>query len=609
MRSDRPRSGSEGPLPVLAREVLTLELLWPFPLLAVGVLGILDPLMVGAAVVFAVLPWAARWFAVGALTRRAVFGGPLGLWLLGGLAGLWAAYDAGLSWPAWLTLLGSVSLFFAVVNSRVSPWRIAEGLVSVAALAALYFAGQYGHFEYADPGSRLGELWAQATGSLLPDLVAYAPHPNAAAGFLEGAFLMSLALAGRTRRWFWPLATAVVAFSLLLTGSRGAWAGLAAALTVWGWLRVRSRRLRLAGAFLGIAAIAGVVAMAARLAAAPGGALAAGQALNTLSSRFVLYRNSAHLLGDYLYTGIGPGDTFAMVYSRYLLIIGVPFLTYAHNLLLGAWLAYGMLGVAALAWLLIGFYTFVVRAELAGVKADAVPLFRAAWLGVTVTWLHGLIDAPQLSGARWTMPVLFALLGLTVVAGRAAAEQDAAPGRRAAGIGRRGWASLAIGAVVLLAAALVFWRPLSGAWFANLGSIYQTRADLAPDLDDAGRATATARAVVYFEQALGRNPDQPVASRRLGTIALERGDVEAAVDYLERAYRREPGNQAAVKLLGYAYLWTGRLDAAEDLFRQVEFSSELWKELAYWDWWWGEQGREDLSDDAEAMLQRLRDDR
>ena len=45
------------------------------------------------------------------------------------------------------------------------------------------------------------------------------------------------------------------------------------------------------------------------------------------SIRLQLYRNSLYLIRDYAFTGIGLGSTFAMVYSRYGLLIFVPFLS------------------------------------------------------------------------------------------------------------------------------------------------------------------------------------------------------------------------------------------------------------------------------------------
>jgi putative inorganic carbon (HCO3(-)) transporter len=592
-----------------ADEILGLELVWPFPLIGIGVLGILDPLMVGVAIALALIPWLARLLVFGRPTRPTFVGSALGLLVAGALVGMWAAYDAALSWPMLLTLLGSVSLFFAIVNSATSPWQVGSGLVMVATLLALYFVAQYGYFDYQEEGGRLARL-ARMTGSLMPNLALFTPQSNAVAGFLEGPFLLCLALIWRTRggrRLVWGLAAVVMAYGLLISGSRGSWVGLVVAMVMGALLLVPSRTLRLAGA--GLSAVGGLLAiyLAVRLASDQQVSVIT-PALKTLGGRFILYRNSLHLLGDYPFTGIGPGDTFAMVYSRYQLLIRVPFLTYAHNLLLSVGLGYGLLGLIALAWLLIGFYQFVVRAEAAGLSARSLPLFRAAWLGATVTFVHGLIDSPQFSDSRWTMPIFFALLGLVVVVGRPALMRvgERMTGRESEGR-RPGWRWIVGAALssVLLVAAVIFWRPLGGAWYANLGAVYQTRSELSPGLDEAARETAMVHAVAYFEHALSLRLSQPVANRRLGMMALDQGDFDAAVTYLGRAYSQEPRNQATLKLLGLAYLWTGQLDLAEGLLRQLDVQGELVEELGNWRWWWDTQDRKDLSAYADEMIGRL----
>jgi len=502
-----------------------------------------------------------------------------------------------------LTLLGSLGLFFAVVNSFDSPRRLGGGLVIVAGLMAFYFVGEYAHFDYQGEVGRLAGL-GRLTGSLMPDLVVFTPHPNAVAGFLEGVLLMSLVLAWRARgagRLGWGLAALLIAYGLLISGSRGSWVGLALAMGIWALLLVPSRALRLAvGAIWVVAGLLGVTVIA-RLVAPEQQALALNSMLETAGSRLVLYRNSLHLLGDYPFTGIGLGDTFAMVYSRYQLLILVPFLTYSHNLFLSVALGQGLLGLAALAWLLVSFYSFVARVERAGLDARRLPLFRAAWLGATATFVHGLTDSPQFSGSRWTMPMLFALLGLAILTGRPALIQPGQEERRR----NPRWVALAAVIVVAIAAGVVFRRPLAGTWYANLGAVYQTRADLAYDLDEVAREAARAQAMAHFERALRLDPTQPVANRRLGTMAMDRQDFAPAVTYLERAYPQETGNQATLKALGYGYLWVGQLDTAEERFRQVDFRSELVKELGYWGWWWGTQDREDLSHYALEMAQRL----
>ena len=550
------------------------------------------------------------------LTQHSAAGVALILFIASAFVGIWATYDSSLSWPILLTLLASISLFFAIASFAISPRWVVWGLVVMAGLLALYFVTQYAHLNYRDevgPLARLGRM----TGSLTPNLVFFTPHPNAVAGFLEGTFLLSLLLTARVQgssRWLWGAITASIAYGLLISGSRGAWLGLVIAIGIWALLSFRNQTLQLAMTGFGfIVGILGGVYAVARL-ASPGQHLPIlSSAFETGRTRFILYQNSLKLLKDYPFTGIGLGDTFAMVYSRYQLLIHVPFLYYAHNLFLSVGLGQGLLGLLALIWLLFAFYRFVIRVERTdSLDTRLLSLFRAAWLGTTVTLVHGLLDSPQFSRDFWTMPVLFALVGLAVAMGRLVLDQTdqeevsktSPPQPRYSK-----WVIIALAAtaVGLLIALLVFWRPLASAWYANVGAVYQTKADslLTPDLDDTVREAETRRAETYFERALSLNPAQPVANRRLGMIALDQHDFETAVTYLEQAYSQEPENQATLKLLGYAYVWTDQLDLAEERFRQLNPPGTLVSELEYWQWWWGTQDREDLSAYAGEMAGRL----
>ncbi len=537
------------------------------------------------------------------LARRVPFGGPLALLIAGALLGLAASYDPALGQPALWTLFGSVALLLLVVNSAAYARWWAGALVLSATLLALYFVTQYTHLGYAPENSWSDQL-GRLSGGLLPEMVLFTPQPNALAAFVEGALPLAMLLAWHGRsagRWFWALAAATIAYALFVSGSRGAWIGLAVALALAGWLRLPARwRWPALGAstaaalllLIGLALLPAVrTPLLERLAAAA-------------ASRLILYRNSLYLLLDYPLTGIGPGETFAMLYSRYLLRIPVPFLAYSHNLFLSVALEMGALGLLGLLGLLGAFYRWVAHTERTAARGPMAALFRAAWLGATVTWVHGLTDSPQFSPSRWTMPVWFVLLGLTIAAGRQAAQpaDDPSPDPRTRRLRR--WAAAAA-AVALLVTALACWRPLFATAVANAGAICQARAELSTRLDDDRRATATAQAVRLFERALELVPDHPIANRRLGLLALDRYDFASARTFLERADASQPGHPGTHKTLGLALLWMGELDASETLLRRLDDRQELIEELGVWQWWWGTQDRADLADHAGAMIERL----
>ena len=526
------------------------------------------------------------------------------------LGGTWVSYDPALNWPVFLTILGSIALFLIV--TLLPPHWSMPGLIIAAALVGLYFVSQYDHFYYPLEKGRLAQL-GRFSGGLAPNLVFHTPHPNAVAGFLEGVFLLNLVLIWQTRgykRWWWSLTFIIIAYALFISASRGAWLAVAIAIGIWMLLYVPMRISQIIALGMGLiisVMIGGVVALRLSnlsfLKSLPA----------TAATRLEIYINSLFLFGDYPFTGIGPGDTFAMIYSRYQLLINVPYYYYAHNLYLSIALAQGIGGLMALGLLLFALSRFVLRIEQTRLKTSSQnqtkQIFRVAWLGVTVSLIHGLTDAVQYSGDYWTMPMIFALAGVVVAAGRQIKHQGAKmPGRKDLIISPLRLCSPAPWRLLILSifavTTIFFWRPLTAAWYANLGANYQTHAELS-EVDQDTRERLLTQAITSFNRALALKPNHAVANRRLGMLALDRNEFETAVTYLEQSYAQEPHNQATLKALGYAYLWAGQLDLAEELLRQVEFQSRLIGELNYWHWWWGAQGQKDLSSYSREMANRL----
>ena len=603
----------------LGRRVMALELFWPWPLLVIGLFGITDPLIVLMAIGLALLPWPARWLVYGRWSRPSVLAGPLLLLALSGGFSTVLAYDPALSWPMLLTLVGSISLFFGIVNVDVSGWRIAEGLVVVAVLVALYFVSQYGYFAYPTETGRLAHL-GRMTGHILPDVAVITPHPNAVAGFLGGVFWLSLLLfgtawaqyhspGGRGAVIVWGTGAALLSYGLLITNSRGTWGALLFTLVLGGFLALPGRTARRWVALIGLGTVVFGLSVVVYFWPELARRSVFAALTRTFHSRMVLYRNTLYLIPDYLFTGIGLGDVFALVYSRYQLLIPVPFLFYAHQLFLATALGMGLPGLAALLWLILAFYRFVYRVEQHGLACGDLVLFRASWLGVTVVFGHGLTDAPQLAAPGWTMPMLFALLGLTVAVSYSAnwpVNTKPAGEAGAVRVIRRRLILLPVAVLALVSLGLLFWRPLLSLGYANVGSLYQSRADLAPALDQTERQVALDHAEAFFDRALRLNPASTVANRRLGLLALDQHNFAAAITHLEQAYAGEPHNQATLKGLGLAYLWTGQLDSAERLLRQLDPPGNLTNELDAWRWWWQTQHRPDLSSYAKQMRQRLK---
>jgi O-antigen ligase len=596
----------------IASKIVSLELLWPFPLMTIGVLGIQNRFIIAAGVVLLTLPWCARIVLFRRPTQQSYIGGALALLVVSAFMGMRVTYDPALSLPSLLTLMGSVGFFFAIVNTSTDPRRIGSVLVIIASLAAVYYIGHEVFVQDQALAGWLSQMESRMT-ILMPDLGFLRPQANALAGFVEGAFLLSLALVLQARtgqRLIWGLATIILAAGLLKSGSRGSWIGIAVAMGVVALMLIPGRRRRLVVA--GLVGTGSMIGIYVLFQFSPIGQSIYTRLLETTASRFILYRNSYHLLSEYVFTGIGPGETFAMVYSRYQLLIPVPFLAYPHNLPLAVGLGYGLPGLVALIWLLVKFYTFVAWSANRGLSVRSSPIFSAAWLGTTASFVHGLTDSPQFSSSRWTMPMLFALLGLAIAAQSSALKQGdrqtnikPSPKRQIHWIPALG----AITAATLIISITVFRKPLAGAWYANIGAVYQTWADLSPGLTTSAREENALQAEKYYEMALGLSPSQPTANRRLGMIASEQENFSTAVSYLETAYQQAPKNQGTLKALGLTYTWIGQMDAAEDLLRQLDDQSEMIEELGTWCWWWESQGQEAQSVNACEMAHRLSEPR
>ncbi len=402
---------------------------------------------------------------------------PFVLFVLSGLVGVWASYDPATSWFKFGMLVAAVALYYALVFLRRAPQLLetfAWFFVVASAGLAIYFVTQH---DYAADSAKIGMITALgiALHNLVPDLGVHVPDPNIAAGALELAFPVGIALYVRSRstsgsRQHASLALiALVGFGLLMTSSRGAW--LALAMVGLATLLVMRAQAVLQRYALPLAAIAALLTLIAVLWLAGGflpslenllGAVPAG---NTWVSRVELYRHAWRLVKDYYFTGSGLG-VFPMVYSTYALMIDVPFLTHAHNLLLEIWLEQGLLGFVAFAWLVVEFYLWLAR--------HANALTWLGWAGAaaaTVMFLHATVDVLLYSSRG--LPLMFIPMGIAL--GGTSQMPLSAVGQKT------GARNLQLGLIALTAFCLllfVFRNPFGAMWYANLGSVEQTKVEL-----------------------------------------------------------------------------------------------------------------------------------
>lgn len=537
--------------------------------------------------------------------------GPVILFFLGSGIGLVASYDRSLSLPFTLSLWGGPLVYLLLVAWCQTPARVraaAGMLVNVAAAGALLLILQYRYVNFEQKlvlATRIG----QVTSAFFPHVLPIAMQQNMAAGFLEGTLPLALGLWWSNRsRWRhgWLACACLIGLGLFLTVSRGAWLALTvcASIAFLAWIAPRYPRLTrwgVIGSGLGLAVVMIILVTFTPLPEFP-----AFQSLMTRAQdRGNLYRNSLLLALDVPLTGIGPGDTFGMVYSKYRLLINWRYLTYAHNLPLCIWLAQGLPGLLGFG----GMITTTARLMWQAGRQQRDPLWMGAALGSLALLLHGLTDAPAYNpDGWWVLLMAWAILGVTIASTRLLPiAQEPAPAIPT----RRWWPRLrwterlALTLFVLSGTILLGGR--QGAAFAavNLGMLAEMRADLAPDLDTATRTSQRASATAWYTLARHFVPAHPGATRRLGIQALNEMRLSTATHLLATAQRGMPADQATRKALGYAYLWSGQIQPAVNQFRQLDQIDEINEELGNWNQWWNQQQRPDLAAYASQAKQHL----
>jgi len=410
------------------------------------------------------------------------------------------------------------------------------------------------------------------------------------AGALELALPLGVALTlykFRQRTWM-ELAlaaslTLTIGFSLLMTTSRGAWlalgvVGIGAVLFYVGQkiLARTENPSRLALPLTFNLLILGVLVLInfsdlIKLVDSLGAVTASGRSI----SRLELYSQAAHLIQDYDLIGSGLG-VFSMIFSTYALLIDVPFLPHAHNLFMQVWIEQGLLGFVAFIWTIVAFYLWVWKR-----------LHRVNWLAAgalaatTVMLLHSSIDV-VLYSSRF-LPLMFMPMALTVASlrrARSTAPLFVLPNLRMVG------ALAGLGALALALLFIFVREPLSAEWLANLGSVAETRVELAHYhfadalVEFVRRDADLSAADSYFRQALAADPENVTANQRLAQIALARGQYDDALHHLVAAEARDPQNELTWELLGEAYLGAGKVDEAYAYWSRINDAAPRLRRLA-----------------------------
>jgi hypothetical protein len=553
--------------------------------------------------VLALAPWLLRFIRTGRPTQRTPFDLPLALFVLTAALAVWAAYDREAAWAKFCLIVGAVLLFYAFANARATPATVRAGILTALAVGlSLYFLATN------DWTSGQGEFGSMARfGQSLQQFLPAVPGPRLNPNEIGGLLAMMLpfvawsalepwqragdpSLSRKGAIWLAALlgwgALALVLLGLLMTGSRGAWlaCGVTALLAgLWRaarWLKqgdTRWQRWIVPGMLaVGLAAGIGIGLLWLIAEQIP---LAQLIDLSTWLNRLEFQRNSLILVKDYPLIGAGL-DGFEMLYSTYVLLIHVGYISHSHNLFLSVAIDQGVPGLLALVWIwglsALVFWHSLARSQPGATQpAGSASLAGLAAMSLLIILLHGTVDT-----ALYGRGVLFLFVPMSLVVQTPWQRKSMAKQRRTLGL-------VAIG--LPLGLALLWPGTTASLAYSNLGSVRQSQAELSlyswpqwPIQDEVRRQVDLSVPMAEFEQALTFNARNATANRRLGMIELSLGQYEDALAHLEIAYAAEPNTTTTRQLLGEALIVNGRMKEGQALWSDVKRDEGQLEARVYW---------------------------
>ena len=553
--------------------------------------------------ILALFPWLLRFVWSKRLTRRTPFDFPLALFLLTAALGVWSAYNRDAAWSKFWLIVGAVLLFYAFANARATPAAVRAGILTTLAVGlSLYFLATNDWTAGQDEFPSMARF-GQSLQQFLPAVPGPRLNPNEVGGLL--AMMLPFVAWSALRPWqragdpaisrkgaIWLAALlgwgalALVLLGLLMTGSRGAWlaggvTGLLAGLW-WAarWLKQGDTRWQrwIVPGILAVGLAAGIGIGLLWLIADQ---IPLTQLIDpsTWLNRLEFQRNSLTLVKDYPLIGAGL-DGFEMLYSTYVLLLHVGYISHSHNLFLGVAIDQGLPSLLALVWMwglfALVFWHSVARPEPgAALPAEQASLAGLAAMSLLIILLHGTVDT-----ALYGRGVLFLFVPMSFVVQAERQEKRVLRQQRALGLA-------AIG--LPLGLALLWPGTTASLAYSNLGSVHQSQAELSlyswpewPIQDEVRRQIDLSVPISEFEEALTFNPRNATANRRLGMIELSLGQYEDALARLEAAYAAEPNATTTRQLLGEALIVNGRLEEGQALWSDVKRDEGQLEARVYW---------------------------
>ena len=559
----------------------------------------------------ALLPWVVRFLAGHLPFQHTPLDWLIAIFLVTAWVGYWAAYDKSAALIKFWLIVSAVLLYYSLSSQPKQNLLFLSFLSFCFALAlTLYFCLTY---DFAGSDGRFAIWWTN-----------YRPHVDWPAIHYDdvlGLILISAILAfywlwNTSKKSFGPVAVVMQLFLILgmgivalvfaLTLSRGIGLSGLGAVGLWAIWRASI----LAGYNVQVKAIFPVLVLSFLVVLITFAYL--GPASDVpgsthgkygTNSRLEVLEQGAYFLVDYPITGAGLAS-FPGLYSQYILVIPHFYFTNSYNLFLDVAIEQGWIGGAAFLIICLAVIWLVSQKIVNDPSNELRMVNWFSLLALLVMVVHGLFYDYLYNGngtALLFFPLGMAMMGVVDRnhSGDGVVQLPKALPRL----------NLAMIILPVLALILLFGVSINKAtshWYANLGALQMSQAELQ---NFPTGQWATSDMVHRFEVAestlqvaLQYDPQNQTANYRQGLISMLRQDFKTAATNFEKAYQEAPNHRGIIKSLGYCYVWLGDMDRAQTLLDRIP---EAQDEMKVYIWWWGTQGRPDLSERASLMSSRL----
>lgn len=584
-----------------------------------GVIVYYRPGYSGWPILIALLPWVIRLAALRIPFQRTPYDFVISIFVIAAGIGWWAAYDLDKASHKFWLIICAILLFYALAGQPKKNWfLISAALYTSSVVIALFFL--LGHNYQESPAkyeilNRIGLWWSE----LRPSWAVPTFSQDDASGLILltagfGVFAGIRSLQSKKRILLLPILFGyfIIASALLLATSRGAWFAIPGALGVivlYQFFRkyIHFDQPRDTGLFIAAVILYSLFVTLGlffllSVILPPGGTESVASPQSGI--RLELFRSAFYLLRDYPFTG-GGLESFAGLYTRYILGIQPFYLNSSHNLFLDIAVEQGIPGIVAYAGILIyGIWSllqFLAREHKNALTEGGI-LGEVIVFSMFVVYFHGTVDDYLYRGLGTLLMLFLAGMSVSVCSNSILAEQ---PNRR---YKRFAYSKVVVASAIFVVVVLigVNGNAIRAAWYANLGALSMGRVELANYPEEIivdPKQPLFQQSQQLLTKSLSFDPENFTALYRLGIINFYQDDFPKTIAYMEQAWQQSQSHRIVRKYMGYAYAWQGEYDEAAN---QLSTIPEALYEMELYTWWWGTQGRDDLSSRSAYVADLLR---